>query len=83
METNIYEKKFIHKSTNETTTDKKILIFPFDIYEIGVIIDSQNRFIGVQNIKIKKDVLAADPLNYSNNFNAEKILDDFLKTLED
>ena len=89
MKNEPYKINSIYKSTassNEIKIENEklnILVYPFDNYEINVIVDSQDRFIGIQSLKIKKDMLPLKHLSYSNKFSAEKLIDDFLNSCED
>lgn len=38
--------------------DYRIIRYPFDKYEIGVVVDSNNRFMGICEIAINKDFLS-------------------------
>ncbi len=84
-----YEDEFTYKSTSDSYDNKfeneqiKILIYPFDKYEISVILDSQNRFICIKSIKIRKEILAQDLSSFSEKFSAERLLEEFLKDDED
>ena len=84
-----YKVQFMHESTpipNETDAmnpNLRLLQYPFNDYEIGIVTDTLNRFVCVKSIRIKKGVLAPEKLGYSDEFSAEKLLDDFLNNCED
>lgn len=39
--------------------DYRIIRYPFDKYEIAVIVDSNNRFMGIYEVAIKRDFLSS------------------------
>jgi len=87
MKTNPYDINFAYGSTtpsNEIENEKfKILSCLFDVYEIDIVVDSQNRFIRVKSLKKKRDAVSLEELSYLKDFSAEKLIDDYLNTCED
>lgn len=68
------------KSTEVANNDLykiKHIKYDFDRYEIDVVVDSNDKFIGISGIKLAKVFYASDQLPGWKDINAEKLLEEF------
>jgi len=58
-------------------------LYKFSIYDVDVIIDDNERFIGIESIRISKSFIEATKLPDYIGKSAEELIDDFLKEQDD
>jgi len=53
---------------NDENNDRKTLLYPLDKYEIKVVLNSKNEFIGIKEININKSYQSYKQADKSGNF---------------